>query len=55
MSPERWNQELRDAGFSGVDALAYDNELPYQVTASMVSSVARPALENGQELPGRCQ
>lgn len=45
MSPERWNQELRDAGFSGVDALAYDNELPYQVTASMVSSVARPALE----------
>jgi len=42
VSPERWNVELRAAGFTGVDALAYDNELPYQVTATMISSVLRP-------------
>jgi hypothetical protein len=42
VSPERWDLELRAAGFTGVDALVYDHELPYQVTATMVSSVSQP-------------
>ena len=42
MSPERWDSELRVAGFTGVDALVYDHELPYQVTATMISSISQP-------------
>ena len=42
MSPERWDSELRAAGFTGVDALVYDQELPYQVTATMISSISQP-------------
>jgi hypothetical protein len=45
VSPKRWDLELRAAGFTGVDALAYDNELPYQVTATMVSSVLQQPLD----------
>ncbi|KAM7190948.1 lovastatin nonaketide synthase [Rhypophila sp. PSN 637] len=39
VSPERWDQELKTAGFSGVDAIAFDNENPYQVCATMVCGV----------------
>jgi hypothetical protein len=45
VSPERWDLELRTAGFTGINALAYDNELPYQVTATMLSSISQPAPE----------
>ncbi|KAJ4338021.1 hypothetical protein N0V95_008172 [Ascochyta clinopodiicola] len=46
VSPERCNAELKAAGCSDVDFCAYDNDPPYQVTATMLSSVATPRPEN---------
>ncbi|RJE26620.1 polyketide synthase [Aspergillus sclerotialis] len=37
VSPDRWDQELRNTGFSGVAGLAYDSPPPYQITATMIS------------------
>ena len=34
---DRWNQELKDAGFTGVDTVVYDAEEPYQLFAAIVS------------------
>jgi SAM-dependent methyltransferase len=45
ISPERWDAELKAAGCSGVDICAYDNDPPYQVTATMLSSVTAPPVE----------
>ncbi|KAK1624733.1 putative polyketide synthase [Colletotrichum phormii] len=44
ISPARWDLELRDAGFSGTDAVVYDDEYPYQINANMISSTIVPAL-----------
>ncbi|KAK2057644.1 putative polyketide synthase [Colletotrichum caudatum] len=44
ISPARWDLELRDAGFSGADAVVYDDEYPYQINANMISSTIVPAL-----------
>lgn len=38
VSPIRWDQELRAAGFNGVDSLVYDNEEPLQINANMVAT-----------------
>ena len=45
ISPERWDRELKASGFSGFDAVAYDNDHPYQVCATMVCRVAQPSME----------
>ena len=45
ISPERWDTELKDAGFSGYDALAYDNDHPYQVCATMICRVEPKQVE----------
>ena len=45
ISPERWDRELKASGFSGFDAVAYDNDHPYQVCATMVCRVAQPSIE----------
>ncbi|KGO46306.1 Acyl transferase/acyl hydrolase/lysophospholipase [Penicillium expansum] len=37
ISPERWDRELRAAGFTGADVIAYDHKPPYHVSASMLS------------------
>ncbi|KAI1830558.1 hypothetical protein DTO006G1_5449 [Penicillium roqueforti] len=37
ISPERWDRELRAAGFTGADVTAYDQKPPYHISASMVS------------------
>ncbi|KAI4094752.1 MAG: hypothetical protein LQ344_001997 [Seirophora lacunosa] len=37
---ERWDKELRIAGFSGTDSVVYDNDFPHQINANIVS---RPA------------
>ncbi|KAJ5781109.1 hypothetical protein N7457_006269 [Penicillium paradoxum] len=37
ISPERWDRELRAAGFTGTDVSAYDNKPPYHVSATMLS------------------
>ncbi|GAB1201523.1 hypothetical protein APSETT445_000098 [Aspergillus pseudonomiae] len=39
VSPERWNEELREAGFRGVEAAMYDLEPPSQISCTMLSSV----------------
>ncbi|KAH0539026.1 putative secondary metabolism biosynthetic enzyme [Glutinoglossum americanum] len=36
ISPERWDHELKATGFSGVGAVIYDHEPPYQINATMV-------------------
>uniref|UniRef100_A0A8H7KAW2 Carrier domain-containing protein n=1 Tax=Bionectria ochroleuca TaxID=29856 RepID=A0A8H7KAW2_BIOOC len=41
VTPERWNTELKNAGFTGVDQVALDGEYPYQLNAIMI---ARPAV-----------
>ncbi|KOS22576.1 Lovastatin nonaketide synthase [Escovopsis weberi] len=45
VSPERWDRELKTAGFSGVDAVAYDNEHPYQVCSTMIAGVGQAPIE----------
>ena len=45
---ERWDKELRSAGFDGVDTFFQDQETPYQFNAHIV---ARPALT--VPLPGK--
>lgn len=37
MGPARWNEELRAAGFSGVEALVCDDDEPYQLNQNIVS------------------
>ncbi|CAG8116949.1 unnamed protein product [Penicillium nalgiovense] len=37
ISPERWDRELRAAGFTGADVTAYDQKPPYHISASMLS------------------
>ena len=36
-----WNAKLREAGFEGVDAVSFDNKLPYYMSANMI---AKPAV-----------
>ncbi|KAJ5532159.1 fatty acid synthase S-acetyltransferase [Penicillium frequentans] len=39
VSPERWDEELRRAGFTGVESTSYDNVWPYHSNANMISRV----------------
>jgi len=41
ISPERWDIELKKAGFTGVDAAIYDEETPYHQNANIVSRPAK--------------
>lgn len=38
VSTERWNEELKAAGFRGVDAAVWDNEAPWQINANIVAT-----------------
>jgi acyl transferase domain-containing protein/SAM-dependent methyltransferase len=38
VTPARWESELRDAGFNGLDAVVHDAEEGYQLNAIMVAS-----------------
>lgn len=40
VSIERWDNELRDAGFRGVNAAVMDDEYPYQLNANIVAVAA---------------
>ena len=42
ISPERWGEELRNAGFAGTDAVVYDNQPPYQINASLLATPWTP-------------
>lgn len=37
MIPERWNQELQDAGFTGTEAIRYDFHAPFRSSATMIT------------------
>lgn len=37
ISPDRWHTELINAGFTGLDVVAYDNKAPYQYNATMLT------------------
>ncbi|KAF6795324.1 polyketide synthase [Colletotrichum musicola] len=47
ISPARWDLELRNAGFSGTDAVVYDDETPYQINANILSSTVELDLPPG--------
>lgn len=42
VSPERWDEELRQAGFGGLHSVTYDSAPPHQLLAFMT---AKPSLE----------
>ncbi|KAK4184985.1 hypothetical protein QBC35DRAFT_32555 [Podospora australis] len=44
VSPERWEKELEEAGFDGLDAVIRDAEEPWQLNAVMVARVKPRAL-----------
>ena len=44
--PERWDEELKAAGFTGVDSVVADGEMPWQMSVVMVS---KPKLEDKTE------
>lgn len=37
VTPDRWNVELKNAGFTGIESSAYDNKWPYHFNANMIS------------------
>lgn len=43
VSTERWNQELKNAGFTGAETILYDDEKPYRNQANIL---ARPAIRD---------
>ena len=48
VSTDRWDRELRAAGFTGVDTVVYDAEQPYQNCAAIVTRPKPPAIELDQ-------
>ncbi|KAL0936929.1 polyketide synthase [Colletotrichum truncatum] len=48
ISPTRWDSELREAGFSGTDAVVYDDETPYQINANIISSTVISNISPGE-------
>ncbi|KAL5392876.1 hypothetical protein DPSP01_000571 [Paraphaeosphaeria sporulosa] len=50
VSPSRWNEELRAAGFSGVDSLVYDNAEPLQINANIFSTVFEAQTQPEREI-----
>ena len=50
VSVERWDQELRNAGFTGVDTTVFDAERPYQYCAVIIS---QPVLDNHNGSKGK--
>ncbi|OHX00063.1 polyketide synthase [Colletotrichum incanum] len=56
ISPAQWDSHLRAAGFSGTDAVVYDDEAPYQINANIMSSTIVTTLPPGDVciLTGSC-
>ena len=50
---ERWDAELKDAGFTGADAVFPDDKMPYQVCVAILSKPCGGPLANGTELAKR--
>jgi hypothetical protein len=41
VTPERWDRELKDAGFSGTDVAIFDSELPCNINVNIISRLKR--------------
>jgi hypothetical protein len=37
VSPERWDEELRGAGFNGIESICFDQKPPYQQNATIIA------------------
>lgn len=51
---ERWVTELRNAGFQGIDAGIHDDEIPYQINMSIVSTIP-PNIEHTRKAALLCE
>ena len=49
VQPERWDRELKAAGFTGADTVVYDAQAPYQYCAAIVASPQIQATPNAKE------
>ncbi|KAM5467173.1 Type I Iterative PKS [Microsporum ferrugineum] len=47
VTPERWDRELRESGFTGIEAVRYDSEHPYQFGANMITRRAEDCPDKG--------
>ena len=47
---DRWNEELRNAGFKGTELAAYDHETPYQVNVCIVSSPSPAEIKSSKQV-----
>jgi NADPH:quinone reductase-like Zn-dependent oxidoreductase/SAM-dependent methyltransferase len=43
----RWDNELREAGLSGNDAVVFDDDHPYHINASIISTLSTPSRPHG--------
>ncbi|KAL1597236.1 hypothetical protein SLS60_008818 [Paraconiothyrium brasiliense] len=50
VSPSRWDEELRAAGFSGLDSVVYDNAAPLQINANIVSRAVQTDVRPKKEI-----
>ncbi|TGO25707.1 hypothetical protein BPAE_0074g00160 [Botrytis paeoniae] len=48
--PERWTKELSEAGFSSVEAVFYDNDLPYHRNATIIASPLSKTTTNQRKI-----
>ncbi|KAF1979110.1 putative polyketide synthase [Bimuria novae-zelandiae CBS 107.79] len=54
VAPERWDEELRAAGFSGVDSVILDNAEPLQINANILSTAVETVSESKKEVSFLC-
>ncbi|EEQ34967.1 Fum1p [Microsporum canis CBS 113480] len=47
VTPERWDRELRESGFTGIEATRYDSEYPYHFGADMITRRAEDCPDKG--------
>lgn len=48
LSPDIWNEELRNAGFTGMDAMSLDDDPPCQMNVNIISrALAKPLSRSG--------
>jgi hypothetical protein len=45
---ERWQKELKNAGFSGIDAAIYDSQRPYHINVNIVSSPTKTSRDHSR-------
>ncbi|KAL4887827.1 polyketide synthase dehydratase-domain-containing protein [Aspergillus ambiguus] len=54
VQPDRWDIELKAAGFTGTDTVVYDAEAPYQYCAVIVSQRVQLSVDRGSAITLLC-